>query len=471
MKTTIKKVLTGVLALTLSVSMLAGCTSGTANDKDEQGRTVVSVGNWPANDGAHKTNIEKQKAEFEADNPTMAIKPDFWGFDVQTFYTKAASGQLPDVYYSNFTEIEKIKSGGYYTDLRPAMERHGYIDSLNPLVLELISNGDEIVTFPTSVYSLGFTVNMDLFREAGLINPDGTPMQPKDWNEVVEFSKLIKEKTGKMGFVLPTTNNNGGWLFTPIAWSFGVEFMKDNGDGTYTATFDSPEMVEALQWVRDLKWKYGVTSPNAIVTPDELNQQFYTGNVGMMMNTPNFKNARNFEMSTESIGVVAIPAGPKRHVTLVGGYMATLKNNCTEDQADVAIKWLEKTGKTFKLTDTVENERIRYDELYARNVESGEVTYGVYAMDLYADDTDSSKLNAEFTEKYRGIPVANTKLYNDSLHDDSIELQVEEPACAQELYSVLDGLLQEILSNEDANIPALIAQAQKDFQTNYLNNL
>ncbi len=471
MKTTFKKVLTGVLALTLSVSMLAGCTSGTANDKDEQGRTVVSVGNWPANESTHKTNTENYKAEFEAENPTMAIKPDYWVFDVQSFYTKAAANQLPDVYYSNFTEIEKIKNGGYYTDISAGLERNGYTGNYNPIVLKLISNGDEIVAFPTSVYSMGFTVNMDLFREAGLVNPDGTPMQPKDWNEVLEFSKLIKEKTGKMGFVLPTTNNNGGWKFTPIAWGFGVEFMKDNGDGTFTATFDSPEMIEALQWVSDLKWKYGVTSPNALVTPEELNQQFYLGNVGMMMHLPDFKQARNFEMAPESIGVTAIPAGPKKHVTLVGGYMATIKNGCTEDQVDVAIKWLEKTGSTFKLTDTVENERIRLDELYGRNVESGEVLYGVDAMNIYSEDTESNKLKTELREKHRGIPFENTKLYNDSLTDESIELRVEEPVCAQELYSVIDGLLQEILSNENADIPALVAQAQKDFQRNYLNNL
>ena len=57
---------------------------------------------------------------------------------------------------------------------------------------------------------------------------DGTPKQPKDWYEMAEFAKTIKEKTGKAGLVLPTSANNGGWIFTPIAWSFGVEFMKKN---------------------------------------------------------------------------------------------------------------------------------------------------------------------------------------------------------------------------------------------------
>ena len=40
-----------------------------------------------------------------------------------------------------------------------------------------------------------------MFEKAGLMNADGTPMQPKDWDEVVKFATKIKEATGKTGWL------------------------------------------------------------------------------------------------------------------------------------------------------------------------------------------------------------------------------------------------------------------------------
>ena len=91
---------------------------------------------------------------------------------------------------------------------------------------------------------------------------DGTSKQPKDWMELVEFAKIIKHKTGKAGFIIPTTNNCGGWFFTNIAWSFGTDFMEQREDDTWEATFNTPETIEALQFIKDLKWKYDVFSNN-----------------------------------------------------------------------------------------------------------------------------------------------------------------------------------------------------------------
>lgn len=41
--------------------------------------------------------------------------------------------------------------------------------------------------------------NVDLMEQAGLMDADGTPKQPKDWSEVAEFAVQIKEATGKPG--------------------------------------------------------------------------------------------------------------------------------------------------------------------------------------------------------------------------------------------------------------------------------
>ena len=134
------------------------------------------------------------------------------------------------------------------------------IDSskLSKKALDIASIDGKIMALPYMMYTLGLAYNTRLFNEAGLMETDGTPKQPKDWNELVEFAKKIKEKTGKAGFIIPTTDNAGGWFFTNIAWSYGTEFMKQREDGSWEATFDTPETVEALQFIKDLKWKHNV---------------------------------------------------------------------------------------------------------------------------------------------------------------------------------------------------------------------
>ena len=93
----------------------------------------------------------------------------------------------------------------------------------------------------------GIKYNTELFEQAGLMEADGTPKQPKDWYELADFAVQIKEKTGKSGFMFPTANNVGGWMFTALAWSFGTDFMEQDENGDWKATFNTPECAEALQ--------------------------------------------------------------------------------------------------------------------------------------------------------------------------------------------------------------------------------
>ena len=43
-------------------------------------------------------------------------------------------------------------------------------------------------------------------------------------------------------------------MFTQLAWSFGADFEEYNEEeDTYTAIFNSPEAVAALQWLKDMR--------------------------------------------------------------------------------------------------------------------------------------------------------------------------------------------------------------------------
>lgn len=69
-------------------------------------------------------------------------------------------------------------------------------------------------------------------------------------------------------------------------------------------------------------------------------------------------------------------------------------------------------------------------------------------------------------EEYRNVDEKHLASYNDQ---SGVEYQVEEPICAQELYSILDSCIQEVLTNVNVDCAELLEKAAADFQQNFLD--
>lgn len=466
-KNTIVKAISMVMALTLSAGLFTGCTNK-KSDKDEQGRTMISIGGWPTKESVDLDNINARKERYESENTDVVVTPDSYKFDRQTFYAKAAGNQLPTLYDVGFTEIPEIIASGYSADLTDVLKKRGYEGMFNEDILEIISDDEgRIRAFPYSAYVLGLVCNTDLMQQAGLVNEDGTPMQPKDWNEVAEFAVKIKEATGKAGFIMPSAGNVGGWLFTPIAWSYGVDFMEKDENGKWQATFDTPEAVAALQYVKDLKWKYDVLPVNTTINMDEYIKTFATGGAGMMINAGTFPGqVFQYDMPLESQGIVAFPAGPERHVTLLGGATYCISADATEDQIDACIRWLE-DAYSFDLTENFKNNKIKTLDRHRET----NVLVGVKEMSVWSEKSPALKWQNEIIDEKANANKNHVKLYNDFVLNCPAEIQAEEPVCAQELYAILDICIQEVFTDKDADCEAIIKKAVSDFQINYLDNL
>lgn len=457
------KVVAMMLSGVIAMSVMGGC--GKSADKDENGKIMVSIGGWPEKDGREKDNCEKQKAEYEEANPQFTIVPDNWKFDLKSFYAKAAGGQLPTLYTTHFTEASQLISAGYAADLTDTLKRHNIYDSFNKDIIKLLSKDDKVYGFPIAAYALGISGNVELMTAAGLVEADGTPKQPKDWNELAEFAVKIKQTTGKPGLAIPTSNNCGGWIFMPIAWSYGVEFMKKDGD-KWVATFNTPEAAAALQYVKDLKWKYDVFPSNVLIDQSEYHKLFGTGNVGMIIEGDISKRVMTYGMTKDQIVMMAMPSGPKKHVTLLGGSLFAVSNKATEDQIDGALKWAEMSYTPF-LSDKY---KANLEKSTNASLEKGELI-GIKEISTWNDTAETIKYRNDYIDSKANINTNHIKLYNDFLaNPGDCELRAEESVCAQELYSVLDNCIQEVLTNKDADCAALLEKANADFQKNYLDN-
>ncbi len=455
---------TAVSVMTVS---LASC--GTkVNDKDDQGRTVISVGGYPQSGDPGFEEMEIRREDFEAKNTDVVISENPWKFERKTFYAKAAGGQLPTVYESGFTEMPEIIAAGYSADLTDALKKYNVLDKINEDVLDVLSSDGKTYAFPFGAYVLGMAYNTELFEKAGLMEADGTPKQPKDWDEVREFAVKIKEATGKAGIVFPTAGNNGGWLFTPLAWSFGTEFMEQDKDGKWKATFDSPETVAALEYIKDLKWKYDVLPSNTLIDGTEYSKVFGTGEAGMCIAAGDIpRKLVQYGMQPETLGMVAMPSGPKKHVTLLGGSVFCVSNTATEDQIDASVRWIM-SAYTPEVTESFKtNLKEEIDYNISKNY-----LIGINGLNIWNENAEATKYKFDYIKERANANTNHVKLYNDFTKDTGdCEIRPEEPVCAQELYAILDGCIQEVLVNKDADCAELIKKAQADFQSNYLDNL
>lgn len=244
--------------------------------------------------------------------------------------------------------------------------------------------------------------------------------------------------------------------------------MKQGDDGKWKACFDSAEAAEALQWVKDLKWKYDVLPANTLIDHTELFKLYGTGEAGMLISAGDFpKKITQYGMKPEQAGIMALPAGPKKHVTLMGGSINAISNKATKDQIDAAIRWIQ----TSATPDATEEYKKNAENSINKSLSDNELIT-VKSMSPWSSDSDAVKFSNNLRDEKANANPNHVKLYNDFMADlGDCELRPEEPVCAQELYGVLDSCIQEVLTNKDADPAELLKKANADFQSNYLDNL
>lgn len=445
----------------LLFGMLAGC-----GEKGDDGKVVITLGNvFPNKDTQpeqYEMVMEKVRA-FEKEYPNVKVEDANWNFDVKSYLTKAAGGTLPTAYEVPITETAKIMELGYAADLTQEFKDRGFYDQVTSFALDGISSDGKVYFVPTRIGYNGLIVNLDIYEKAGFVDEDGTPYQPTSWEDLARVAKEVTEKTGVPGFLFPTTGNIGGWRITPMAWSYGVNFMEKE-NGKWTAKFDCEEMVEMFELIHDMKWKDNSLPATTLVDYGKATEIFASGGAAMTFGDSDMvQSAIRFNgAKKDNIGMLAMPAGTNRQVTLIGGAYSVIDRNATKEQIKAVLDWYEFTGTTVKLTDVVkENLQKEVD-----TIKGYDGIVGLRRISPWKSDCPVTKYEQELYEKNMNINPNHIKHYNET---ENIELQAEEPVEAQALYSVLDSVIQEVLTNENADIRAAVSKAASDFQKNQLD--
>jgi len=436
--------------------------TGCSKKDGSGGKTVVKLGIYP--EDTMTGEIEMHQRWISTLNeryPDIVIQPAQYRYATDTFLSLAQSNQVPTIFETWFTEPQKLIAGGYVKDITAEVKAMGWDSKMNQSILNLLSKDGKIYGIPRDGYALGLMMNVDLFRKAGLVDRDGLPQYPKTWDELITVAKTIKEKTGAAGLCLLAKDNAGGWHFTNIAWCFGAVFMTQGADGKWTANLNSQAAVNALQYVKDLKWVHNV------LTADPTNedwgtgfQQLGTGGAAMYIAAQDAVSQPTrwaAQLPTGDLALAPIPAGPGGQFSLMGGTPYMFAANATSAEVTAALRYLEIMGRVPEVNPDV-IAGLRADAQQRK-------TDGIPVIADFPAWTDPAYQKAK-EDALAAFSNTDPRLYADYFQviTRGTNLKPEEPMQAQDLYAELTKCLQAVITDRNANPKALLDTAQVNFQ-------
>lgn len=479
-----KKLLSLALCATMVATMLVGCGSKTetpantdtavtdeaatddtaASDEAvaEDEPVTITLGIWPEDTLTDDIAVhEGYVATMKELHPNVTCEPAYYKYATDTFMSMVEAGTVPTVFESWFSEPQKLIREGAVADITDQLEARGWLDKITPAIKDLLSDENgRIYGIPRDGYALGLMLNVELFEEAGLVDADGYPIYPKTWDELAQTAKTIKDKTGAAGLCLLAKDNAGGWHWSNIAWAYGATLCIDNGDGTFTSNLNTPEAIAAMEYTKSLKWDYDV------LTADPTNEDWGTGFTQLgtgaaamyigandAVNQPTQVNG----LPLDKLAMCAIPAGPAGQYSLTGGTPYMFSKDATEAEINAALDYLEIMGKAPVSTDAA-IEGMRAD---AQN----KVDNGVPVIPRFPCWTDAADVTAAedaIVEEFGNVDVKMYQSYFDAT--SAAGLRTEEPGDTQSMYAELTKVLQEVLTNKDADVAALMETANQNYQ-------
>lgn len=219
-------------------------------------------------------------AKYEKDHPDIKIK--WLDYPAQNYETKIISMFLskrsPDVMNLNPQYGANFVLRKYLVDLTQYVsdeEKSLYFDNI-------IRDG---CTYKGIFYALpwylagGLTMyNTDIFKQAGI--DENKP--PTTWDEVAEYSKIIKEKTGKFGY-LPNLTEVGalkGYLFAD-----GVKLVDESET---KAIFNNEQGYKTIEFWTKL-YKEGLIPKESLTSNHRrIIEMYKTGQVALFITGPQF---------------------------------------------------------------------------------------------------------------------------------------------------------------------------------------
>lgn len=435
------------LAAGLSLATAACGTSSSDNNGDGAaagGKVSITInGRPPATQAFERKVFDADVAEFEASHPTIDLQPKEGFMDPKTFAAKLAGGQLEDVFYVYFTDPAQLIARKQAADITDLVADSPAVKALQPGLLDIFKDtGGKLYGLPTANYSMGLVYNRTLFSKAGL-DPD---KPPATWEEVRSSAqKIAALGNGTVGYADFSKNNQGGWHLTSEIYSTGGDVVRKDGD-KYVSAFNTPETVALLQTFKDMRWTDNSMGSKQLLEIPDVQRMMGSGKLGMYVAAPdNIPTlVKQFQGKYADYGLGPMPGGK---ATLIGGEGYMFNPKSSPEKIKAGLTWIQ-----WKFLDPD-----RYEGTVKKFVEA-DLPIGLATPptpDIWTGETQA-KVEA-LKVKYANVPVQNYAAFVEG--SKSLQGKIEPPN-AQQVYAVLDNVMQGVLTNRNADPAKLLSDAE-----------
>ncbi|GIQ61857.1 ABC transporter substrate-binding protein [Paenibacillus cisolokensis] len=359
MKRKIWSVLTAVI---LILTLLAGCSGGAGEDtgntaqspatndsgsgqtnngdaQPEPGNDPVTISFWHIHsDGDMKDTMTELLADFMKQHPDITVNElgiNFWDYWTK-LSTAMAGGSGPDLAMNDTSTLQTRAESGAILNLNEFIQRDSFnTEDFFPVLIDKMKYNDGIYGLPSDTDVRVLYYNKTAFREANL-DPE---KPPANWDELAEYAEKLtvlndSNLIERIGFS-PALGNIHLWM---LAWANGGDFWDDEGKPTY----DRPENLEALQWMKTVQDKYGVKAMSAFNSQASALQHspFIAGKAAMIVDVNNLYTDIKKYAPDLDFGVAPIPY-TKQPATWSAGFDYEIVNNHDDKRAAAAWELLK----------------------------------------------------------------------------------------------------------------------------------
>ncbi|WP_077623208.1 ABC transporter substrate-binding protein [Sediminibacillus massiliensis] len=330
-----------ILLLVVVGAIIAGCSGGDSSNASSGDSEVVELEFWTFwGGGARNELIEGLVEDFNESQDEIKVDHLFVPWD--DIWTKnlaqIAAGNPPDVIVNDIRTVSQRAEKNQNTNLSEYVDEE-MKDSFFPNQWETVVHEGEPYALPFTTDTRLLYYNKDLFEEVGL-DPE---QPPTTWQELEEYAAKLDKKEGdryeQIGFY-PLYGNSGPdvWL---TSGDGGRHYTDENGD----AFINTPEKVEALEWLRGWSEKYGQRN----VDDFQANfngggsDPFLMGQLGMMVHTGTYYSDVLEVAPDMNIGVAPIPEKEpgSGHWSQGGGFVMEIPYGAKHPEASFEfIKYL-----------------------------------------------------------------------------------------------------------------------------------
>ncbi|MFE0251057.1 ABC transporter substrate-binding protein [Streptomyces sp. NPDC059010] len=427
-------------ALSVCSLALAVTACGSGGGESASGKTRITVNCMPPKSAkVDRRFFEQDIASFEKANPDVDVVAHdaFPCQDPKTFDAKLAGGQMEDVFYTYFTDARHVVDINQAADLTPYVKELKSYDTIQQQLRDIYTVDGKIYGIPRTGYSMGLIYNKKLFEEAGL-DPE---QPPTTWEELRTAAKKIAGLgDGTLGYADYSAQNQGGWHFTAEVYSQGGDVVSADGK---KATVDTPAGRAVLQNLHDMRWTDNSMGSKQLLVINDVQQLMGSGKLGMYLSAPD-----NIPILVKEKGGdyqdLALAPMPGGQGTLIGGDGYMFNKKASPEQIRAGLKWLDHMFLT-------PGDGFQGDYARARK---NDAPVGLPEPRLFTGAADAK--DQQVKKANANVPVDNYRAFLDG--NQSLDMKIEPPH-AQQIYSVLDGVVSAVLTKEDADIDQLLKDA------------